>query len=200
MCLRLLLAAWLLFVPHIDCYCTGVGANPGWKGPPIVEQITLTKVRVSWEGLLTRKDCADNLMVKYWPVMDPSNYSIAGPVSTDTVEIEMSDIISRREYAYQMIAREERGILGVDYNKSGTTKFRTLSGVTSIGPHVSSHATATQPPLGPSQAITTEPPLVTSQETPNQPQAISPVQSEEPVESVCQCSQEITDLQDQLNT
>ena len=98
----ILLPLCLLFVPCIDCYCKTLGANPDWKSAPMVEQISLTKVRVSWRDIIIRKDCADNFLVKYWPVMSPHEFTMTSPMSTDTLEIDISDIRSRREYEYQV--------------------------------------------------------------------------------------------------
>ena len=86
----------------MDCYCSGLGSNPGWKGPPVVEQLSLTSVRVSWNGLVTRIDCADNFIVKYWPVMDPSDFTMTSPLTTETLEVDITGIRSRRQYEYQV--------------------------------------------------------------------------------------------------
>merc|ERR1712117_810904 len=97
------LASWL---PCSFSYCTWAGANPYWTGTPTVEQITLTSVRVSWAGLLERTDCADSLIVRH--------------------------VVPNQMYTYQVIAREEKGLLGVDYNRSPKTVFTTLKSNTIV--------------------------------------------------------------------
>jgi hypothetical protein len=46
----------------------------GFTGPPKVEQIDLATVRVSWEGLVTQRECADQFLVKYWQRTNPQSY------------------------------------------------------------------------------------------------------------------------------
>ena len=52
-----------IFIPlEVSAYCWEAGKNPGFSGPPVVQQINMGTVRVSWVGLVTQKDCADQFI------------------------------------------------------------------------------------------------------------------------------------------
>ncbi len=89
---QVLLPFLLCFVPDPSAaYCWQAGKNPGFSGPPRVRQLSITKVRVSWDGLVTQEDCADNYVVKFWPTQAPSTYKITDivPVNQHSVDIEV---------------------------------------------------------------------------------------------------------------
>ena len=44
----------------------GNGNNLTFTAAPKVAQESLTSVRISWDGLVHDKHCADNYLVKYW--------------------------------------------------------------------------------------------------------------------------------------
>lgn len=70
------------------CFCAG--RNPGFKGPPVVEQVRLDRVRVSWGGLVTKEACADNFIVKYWQRLFPRDYRVTRLVHhRSEVEVEV---------------------------------------------------------------------------------------------------------------
>lgn len=117
------LVSWL---PCTFSYCTWAGANPYWTGTPTVEQITLTSVRVSWAGLLERSDCADSLIVKHFKGDNTNDFMMSDPLDTETNSYIVRDVVPNQMYTYQVIAREEKGLLGVDYNRSPKTVFTTL--------------------------------------------------------------------------
>ena len=48
-----------LLPPESAGYCWQAGWNPGFEGPPTVRQISLDRVRVSWEGAIKNRECAD---------------------------------------------------------------------------------------------------------------------------------------------
>lgn len=120
--LLLLLA---LAPPACQGYCWQAGWNPVFTGPPIVEQLTLTSARVSWAGLLKYGECADNVLVKHYKGLDTSNYKISDPLPVTVTTYIVHDLSPNQEYTYQMIAREEKGLLGVDYNRGEKTVFAT---------------------------------------------------------------------------
>jgi len=91
----------------------------------VVEQLTLTSVRVSWHGLLEQGDCADNILVKHYRGIDSNNYEISDPLVTSVTSYIVHDLTPNQEYTYQVIAREEKGIFGVDYNRGDKTVFTT---------------------------------------------------------------------------
>eukprot|EP00092_Neocalanus_flemingeri_P053284 GFUD01062576.1.p1 GENE.GFUD01062576.1~~GFUD01062576.1.p1 ORF type:complete len:236 (-),score=47.69 GFUD01062576.1:63-770(-) len=116
----------LIWLPSpASSYCYWAGNNPSWVGAPIVEQVTLTSVRVSWQGLLKRGDCANLLLVKHSPTDNPNNYLMSLPLLVSNKSYLVQELQPGKTYSYQVIAREEKGLLGVDYNKSPKTKFTT---------------------------------------------------------------------------
>jgi len=50
--------------PATEAFCWAAGRNPGFSGPPVVTQLAVDKVRVSWKGLVKKRECADNFVVK----------------------------------------------------------------------------------------------------------------------------------------
>ena len=48
-----------LLPPESAGYCWQAGWNPGFEGPPAVRQVSLDRVRVSWEGTIKNRECAD---------------------------------------------------------------------------------------------------------------------------------------------
>ena len=60
--------------PNVEAYCKGIGSNPSFTGTPKVKQIDLSRVQVSWTGLVARIDCADQFLVKYWPTSTPNQW------------------------------------------------------------------------------------------------------------------------------
>lgn len=106
-------------------YCT-IG-NPYWVvgGKPTVEQVTLTSVRISWPGLLGNIQCADNMIIKYFKADNTNDYQMSEIFSVNTNSFIVRDLVPNQPYTFQVIAREDKGVWGVDYNKSEKTKFTT---------------------------------------------------------------------------
>jgi len=119
-----LLAFW---VSIVSGYCAGLGANPGFRGPPIVEQVSMTSVRVSWSGLVTRSECADQYIVKSWLARNPNDYQMSDLLPTTQLSFIVTDLVPNQDYVFQAIAREDKGILGKEWNRSDKTYFRTTS-------------------------------------------------------------------------
>ena len=112
-------------VRHCNAYCWQSGWNPNFISEPKVEQLTMMKVRVSWDGIVDKRKCADSFLVKYWRKSSPATYKMTTPVPTQ-VSYEDIEISPKVIYLYQVIAREDKGmILGVDYNKAKPVEFRT---------------------------------------------------------------------------
>jgi hypothetical protein len=57
-------------------YCWQPGMNPSFKGPPVVEQVDLYTVRVSWDGLVINRQCTYQFLVKYWLRNSPRHYKV----------------------------------------------------------------------------------------------------------------------------
>jgi len=127
-----LASALLSLLPPSLAYCTWAGANPYWTGAPTVEQLTLTSVRVSWAGLLERADCADSMLVKHYKGDNTNDFSMSDPLSVTTNSYIVRDVVPLQSYTYQVIAREEKGLFGVDYDRSPKTKFTTRQSNTNI--------------------------------------------------------------------
>jgi len=115
----------LSVLPSSLSYCFWAGQNPSWKGPPKVEQLTLTSVRVSWAGLLESQECADSIIVKHYKGDFTSDFFMSDPLDVGTNSYIVRDIVPLQPYTYQVIAREEKGFRGVDYNRSEKKKFTT---------------------------------------------------------------------------
>jgi len=90
-----------------------------------VPQLSLTSVRVSWHGLLDQGECADNILVKHYRGIDSNNYEISDPLDISVTSYIVHDLTPNQDYTYQVIAREEKGIFGVDYNRGDKTVFGT---------------------------------------------------------------------------
>ena len=106
-------------------YCWQSGKNPSIPSPPIVSQISLTKVKVSWKGIVKSKDCVDSYRVKYWKKGSEQNYKMSEKVSSEIDGVILEHIVPLVEYSFQAIAIEEKGILGIDYNRSPVAKLST---------------------------------------------------------------------------
>jgi len=105
-------------------YCKSLGWNPSWSGPPMVQQLTLTSVRVSWAGLLQQAECADNILVKHYRGIDSNNYKMSDILDKEVTSYIVHDLTPDAEYTYQVIAREEKWT-GIDYNRGEKTTFTT---------------------------------------------------------------------------
>jgi len=99
--------------------------DPGFTKAPKVEQISLTKVRVSWRGLVTGVDCADQFVVKSWPRSDPGKFAyVVLPTTEYTYDVD--HVRAKRPWAYQVGGREDGGWLwGKKLSKSPTAYFTT---------------------------------------------------------------------------
>ncbi len=127
-------------------YCWGAGKNPGFSSKPRVTQLALDRVRVSWRGLVTQEECADNYVVKYWPRHSPGEYDITRVVPRGTYEVEV-EVTPKLVYQFQAVAREEKGVIGgVDWNKSPSTSFRTSKGGDEVEEDVAAAPTEDDPP------------------------------------------------------
>jgi len=121
-------------VPLVSAYCWQVGQNPSFTAVPLVQQVDLRTVRVTWEGLVQYEKCVDNYLVKYWQKSNPQGYQM-----TDLIDKEhrTSDIIvtPKINYVFQVIAREDKGgLLGIDYNKSDQSEFKTSAYNSNVKP------------------------------------------------------------------
>ena len=91
-----------LLLPSVQGYCAGLGANPGFRGPPRVEQVTLTSVRVTWAGLVTRAECADQFIVKSWLTRNPNDYKMSDLLPTTQFSFIVKDLVPNQDYVFQV--------------------------------------------------------------------------------------------------
>jgi len=145
-------------------YCTWVGSNPSWTDSPTVEQVSLTSVRISWPGLLQREDCADSLLVKFFKGDGTYDFGMSEPLNVTTNTYIVRDVVPNLPYTFQVIAREEKGVWGVDYNKSPKVTFTT---------RMSNTVVARDDPLPPSSSGEAE-------KTKTEVEAVIPVYNPEP--------------------
>ena len=107
-------------------YCWQAGWNPSFNGPPTITQVDSTTVRISWKDVIQNKECADGFLVKYSKGSHLGRpYKLSAIQSAKTDALEINEIEPEVEYAYQVIAREDKGRQGVDYNRGPTITFRT---------------------------------------------------------------------------
>jgi hypothetical protein len=110
--------------PAATGYCWQPGWNPAFVAPPIVTQMNITMVRVSWRNIVKNEECVDQFLVKYWKTGRPTDYKKTDLVGTSIDAVLLTGIIPNVEYDYQVIAREDK-LMGIDYNRSPTTKYTT---------------------------------------------------------------------------
>ena len=126
----LVLRCAILYVLHtpvslVEAYCWEPGKNPYFTGPPIVKQVDIQTVRVSWFGLVEMRECTDQFLVKYWQKIDPQGYKLTELVNPQVNSIDIK-VAPKVDYEFQAVAREDKGsIAGVDWNKSPIAVFKT---------------------------------------------------------------------------
>ena len=112
-------------VSLVQAYCWQIGHNPDFTGPPKAEQVDLRTVRISWFGLVNYRHCTDQFLIKYWQKSDPIDYELTDLVSKEVNSIDIK-VTPKVEYQFQVVAREDKGIVGgIDYNYSPTIDFKT---------------------------------------------------------------------------
>merc|ERR1712223_1205202 len=95
----------VLLATSLPCclgYCRSLGWNPSFNGPPLVEQLTLTSVRVSWAGKLEQAECADNIIVKHYKGINSNDYHLSEPLPTEVTSYVVLDLTPNIEYTYQV--------------------------------------------------------------------------------------------------
>ena len=113
----------LCFPKHIEAYCYQIGLNPGFSGPPVVSTISDNVVRISWKDVVTKRECADGFMVKYWKRGFPNNFMMSKLLDAEANFIDLT-VFLNTNYIFQAIATVDKGILGIDYNRAPLVEFR----------------------------------------------------------------------------
>ena len=121
-------------VSKTNAYCWQPGKNPSFTGKPTVAQIDLSTVMVKWNNLVSKVECVDQFLVKYWRD-NPNEYEETSFLPKHVFFISVK-VIPRVEYTFEVIAREDKGILGVDYNRAEKIKFKTSKYNTDVKPYM----------------------------------------------------------------
>ena len=131
----------LLFLTQdVYSYCWQVGWNPSFTRSPKIQQIDLATVRVSWDGIVSNRECVDQFLVKYWKIRGirmvknarhqrgwTEGFMLSDQVD-NTVNYTDIEVTPKVPYMFQAIAREDKGAVGgVEYNKSPAILFQTSS-------------------------------------------------------------------------
>jgi len=121
----LLVTLGLQVLPVCEAYCSIVGPDPGFSSAPRLEQVSLTSVRVSWHNIVTKIECADQFIVKSWNARNPNDYIMSNLLPLSQFTYVVTDLVPNQDYVFQVVAREDKGILGKDWNKSPQAMYRT---------------------------------------------------------------------------
>ena len=65
-------------------------------------QVTLTSVQVSWHGLVTRGECADQFIVKSWLARNPNDYKMSDLLPTSQFSFVVTDLVPNQDYVFQV--------------------------------------------------------------------------------------------------
>ena len=63
------------------------------------------------------------MLVKYYPGRNTNDYTMTAPLSVSTTSFVAENLVLGVSYTFQVIAREEKGLLGNDYNRSPEVIF-----------------------------------------------------------------------------
>ena len=105
-------------------YCWEAGKNPGFKGQPTVQQLAIDKVRISWREAVKKRECADQFLVKYWLKSQPNEYKTTQMVNNTADSIDIK-VVPRITHMFEVVARESKGVVGVDWNRAPVVEFTT---------------------------------------------------------------------------
>lgn len=109
-------------------HCYGIGKNPGFSDKPAVKQLSPWSVRVSWEQIVTQRECSDHFLVKYWKTNEPNNIMMSNIVDSNTNHLDI-DVEPETDYTFKVVAREVKKLFGIqwdtDDNHSEPEVFRT---------------------------------------------------------------------------
>ena len=104
MALFLLFPLFLVAFPTcVRGYCHTPGHNPGFSSQPLVQQVSLTSVRVTWEGLVTRVECADQFVVKWWREQYPNDYTFSELLPLTQFTYLVRDLVPNQDYVFQVM-------------------------------------------------------------------------------------------------
>ena len=105
----------ILYILHtpvslVQAYCWEPGKNPYFTGPPVVKQVDLQTVRVSWLGLIEMRECADQFLVKYWQKINPQDYQLTKLVEQQVNSIDIK-IIPKVTINFKLLPARTKAVL-----------------------------------------------------------------------------------------
>ena len=102
-------------------------ADPSFTEAPRIDQIDLHSVKVSWDGLLEKEECADGMIVKWWrSSLSSIYYNISDKLPVNRTEFSVRNLYKKEEYTFQVIAFENEGWMSpIKYNYSPKRTFKT---------------------------------------------------------------------------
>ena len=124
-----ILCALICVLPSlITGHCYGIGKNPGFSDKPIIKQLSPWSVRVSWDEIVTQRECSDHFLVKYWKTNEPQDIIVSNVVDSHTNHLDL-DVKPETDYTFKVVAREIKKLFGIqwdtDDNHSDPEIFRT---------------------------------------------------------------------------
>ena len=112
----------------ISSHCYGIGKNPGFSDNPTIKQLSPWSVRVSWNDIVTQRECSDHFLVKYWKTKEPENIMVSNVVGSHINHLDL-DVKPETDYTFKVVAREIKKLFGIqwdtDDNHSEPEVFRT---------------------------------------------------------------------------
>ena len=82
-------------------YCSENGLHPGFREPPLVQQLTPTSVNVNWEDLVNLQ-CVSNFLVKYWESQNPYDQQLSDELPADQFRYIVPNLVPNQEYVFQV--------------------------------------------------------------------------------------------------
>merc|ERR1711956_78653 len=98
--------------------------DPGFNSTPIVVQVDIQTVRVSWDGIITQIECVANFIVKYWQEYDLADYELSDQLNANDFSTEIK-VVPKVKYFFQVMAIERYNKSSVNWEKSEKVEFKT---------------------------------------------------------------------------
>ena len=100
----LFLSVISFFAQYIEGNCYGFTK---FTDSPVVTEFQFNELRVSWKGIITNKDCLDQMglnviWVKYWEKSKPIAYKMSHLAGKDTNFIDIK-VLPGTEYVFEVI-------------------------------------------------------------------------------------------------
>ena len=96
---------FFFFIAHSYC----IIGNPKWIGKPSLQPVDNVSgsILVKWHGKIRNaigngRDCTDNFRIKYWPSIDPNNYTLTELLEPTMRQFEIENLLPGTKYAFQV--------------------------------------------------------------------------------------------------